>query len=76
MKEVGILGAFCLFYDRRVYFMAIWYILYLAIWYIFNRFGMLYREKSGNPDMVKESIHFKIFFRRILRQNESGLPDD
>jgi hypothetical protein len=22
---------------------------FVAIWYIFTRFGMLYREKSGNP---------------------------
>jgi hypothetical protein len=28
-----------------VYVVAIWYIL----WYIFPRFGMLYKEKSGNP---------------------------
>jgi hypothetical protein len=30
--------------------MAIWYILWLHICYIFSRFGMLYQEKSGNPD--------------------------
>jgi hypothetical protein len=34
--------------------MAIWYILgpfgnLVVIWYIFPRFGILYREKSGNP---------------------------
>jgi hypothetical protein len=23
---------------------------FLVIWYIFPRFGMLHREKSGNPD--------------------------
>jgi hypothetical protein len=22
----------------------------MVIWYIFSRFGMLYKEKSGNPD--------------------------
>jgi hypothetical protein len=29
------------FYRRLVHF--------VIIWYIFTRFGMLYREKSGNP---------------------------
>jgi hypothetical protein len=45
-----------------VYFMAIWSILrpfdifyghlvhFVVIWYIFARFGLLYQEKSGNPD--------------------------
>jgi hypothetical protein len=32
------LGIFC---GHLVYFMAIWYLF---------RFGMLYQEKSGNPD--------------------------
>jgi hypothetical protein len=49
MEDVGILGPFCLhilrpkgiFYGRLVHFKV--------IWYIFPRFGMLYREKSGNP---------------------------
>jgi hypothetical protein len=40
-----------LFYDRLVYFVAIWYILGLCVWYIFPRFGMLYQEKSGNPGL-------------------------
>jgi hypothetical protein len=36
------------------YIMAIWYILLpfeklVAIWNIFPRFGMLCKEKSGNP---------------------------
>jgi hypothetical protein len=37
-----------LFNDHLVYFMD--------IWYIFPRFGMLYKEKSGNPswDSKKE----------------------
>jgi hypothetical protein len=41
--------------------MTIWFILllleichghlvyFVVIWYIFNRFGILYQEKSGNP---------------------------
>jgi hypothetical protein len=31
-----------IFYGHLVHF--------VVIWYIFTRFGMLYREKSGNPD--------------------------
>jgi hypothetical protein len=25
------------------------WVLYVVIWFIFPRFGMLYKEKSGNP---------------------------
>jgi hypothetical protein len=42
-------------YGHFVYFTAKWYILlsfmlvhFVVIWYIFPRFGLLYREKSGN----------------------------
>jgi hypothetical protein len=31
-----------------VYFTSIWF--FMAIGYIFPPFGMLYQEKSGNPD--------------------------
>jgi hypothetical protein len=34
-------GHFCIFYDHLVYF--------VIIWYIFPRFGIFYKEKSGNP---------------------------
>jgi hypothetical protein len=44
-----------------VYFMDIWSIFrpvdvlilwpFVVIWYIFPRFGILYQEKSGNPDL-------------------------
>jgi hypothetical protein len=40
---------FGVFYGYLVYFVASWYIYIMVIWYIFPRFGMLYREKSGNP---------------------------
>jgi hypothetical protein len=48
MEDVGI------FYGHLVYFTSIWYILWPSgICYghleYFSRFGMLYREKSGNP---------------------------
>jgi hypothetical protein len=43
------------FYAPLEYITAMWYILcpfgnLVAIWHIFPRFGILYREKSGNPD--------------------------
>jgi hypothetical protein len=38
MEDVG------LFYGHLVYFMV--------IWYISPRLGMLYQEKSGDPDML------------------------
>jgi hypothetical protein len=38
------------FYGHWKYFIAFWYILWSYIWYIFLRFGILYQEKSGNPD--------------------------
>jgi hypothetical protein len=48
MEDIGI------FYDRKVYFTAIWYILLpFDIFYgnliYFSNFGILYQEKSGNP---------------------------
>jgi hypothetical protein len=50
MEEVGILRAILsilrpngIFYGHLAYF--------VDIWYIFNRFGLLFREKSGNPGM-------------------------
>jgi hypothetical protein len=48
------------FYGHLVFFTVFCYILrtfgiffgvYLVIWYIFSRFGILYEEKSGNPDL-------------------------
>jgi hypothetical protein len=37
-----ILWSFGIFCGRLVYF--------VVVWYIFPRFGLLYQEKSGNPD--------------------------
>jgi hypothetical protein len=53
---------FGIFYDPFVYFTAIWDILwpfgifcgrlvYGSLLYL-SRFGMLYQEKSGNPDVM------------------------
>jgi hypothetical protein len=51
IEDVGILGMAILsiyiqpngkFYGHLVHF--------VVIWYIFIRIGILYREKSGNPD--------------------------
>jgi hypothetical protein len=61
-KEIQIwvnFGMFCnriYWYGHLVYITAIWYILFdhlvyfVVIWYIFPHFGMLYKEKSGNPE--------------------------
>jgi hypothetical protein len=38
----NILRTFGIFYDHLVHF--------VFIWYIFSGFGIMYREKSGNPD--------------------------
>jgi hypothetical protein len=43
-----------IYYDHLEYFTTTKYILwafgnFLVIWYIFARFGVLYKEKSGNP---------------------------
>jgi hypothetical protein len=43
-------GIFC---GHLEYFTVLWYILWtfgnvVVIWYIFPRFGILYKEKSGN----------------------------
>jgi hypothetical protein len=54
MENVGI------FYVHVVYFTAIWYTLWTfgifcgnLVYFVvyFSRFGMLYKEKSGNPDV-------------------------
>jgi hypothetical protein len=45
-----------------LYFMSIWnilqeygifngaFVIFVVIWYVFLSFGILYQEKSGNPD--------------------------
>jgi hypothetical protein len=40
-----------IFYDHLDYFTAP-RVYFVAIWYIFPHFGMLYREKSGNPGLL------------------------
>jgi hypothetical protein len=52
MEDVGI------FYGHLVHFTVFWYILltfgiFCGNLLYFSRFGILYREKSGNPDMYK-----------------------
>jgi hypothetical protein len=46
---------------NTVYFSAIWYAL-CSVGIFFPRFGMLYREKSGNP--VSKSFRKSIFRKR------------
>jgi hypothetical protein len=46
----SILRPFGLFCGHLVYF--------VAIWSIFSRFGMLFKEKSGNPEPDASRGHF------------------
>jgi hypothetical protein len=66
MQNIGI------FYGHLEYLTAIWHMYFMAIWYIlwpfgicFPRFGMLYREKSGNPAVEGNSLSWAIW--RYLR---------
>jgi hypothetical protein len=75
MEKVGVfLGH--LYYCPYVCITAIWYILWpygksVAIWYIFPRFGILCREKSGNPgpNLVFVKTKTKRFTWKTLAQN-------
>jgi hypothetical protein len=55
-EDIGILfvyifGIFC---GNLAYLMVIviWYTYFEVVLYIFPHFGMLYQEKSGNPDQI------------------------
>jgi hypothetical protein len=55
-----------------VYFTAIWYILWkISALYghlvYFSHFGMLYQEKSGNPDLLET-------FNRMTRRFRENRP--
>jgi hypothetical protein len=50
------LGPFCLFKGHLVYSVGTFDIFY--IWYIFPRFGILYKEKSGNP--ARHTIRYEL----------------
>jgi hypothetical protein len=67
-------GKFCRFlrWKMSVYFMAIWSILRpFGIMYVylvyFSRFGILYQEKSGNPDLFDDNVlwHASSFVRAV-----------
>jgi hypothetical protein len=48
MEDVGILIPFLFtFWPNNIFNGHL--IHFVVMWYIFPRFGMLYREKSGNP---------------------------
>jgi hypothetical protein len=47
----NILRTFGLFYGHFIYCSDIWYLYFVAKCYIFPRLGILYQEKSGNPDL-------------------------
>jgi hypothetical protein len=66
MKQIGI------FYGHLEYITAIlynlWPLCYLeAIWYIFTRFGIINKEKSGNPgpSITLESAALNSLLRRM-----------
>jgi hypothetical protein len=58
----NILRPFGIFYGHLVYFVSIWYIFVVILVY-FSRFGMLCKEKSGNPevDYVDETFSAEIY---------------
>jgi hypothetical protein len=66
--DIGyILWHFGIFYGKLVYFRTIWYIFwdhsvyFVVIWDIFTVWeGMLYPEKSGNPEFQRASSRFSI----------------
>jgi hypothetical protein len=43
--------AICYIYCHLLYFVVI-LVYFVVMWYIFNRFGALYNEKSGNPVVI------------------------
>jgi hypothetical protein len=68
MEGVGI------FYDHLSYFTAIWcmfwpfHTIYGHLVY-FSRFGMLYQEKSGNPEMPVILVNKVVDPKRIIGKN-------
>jgi hypothetical protein len=65
--------------------MAIWYILQpygifyghlvylLVIWYIFYRFGMLWQEKSGYPEINCHKVQSMYIIPRVTRTHNGRL---
>jgi hypothetical protein len=51
-KMLVFLWLFCLFYGQIAYVFYRHLVHFVVIWHIFPRFGMLYREKSGNPEKL------------------------
>jgi hypothetical protein len=44
----------------------------MVIWYIFSRFGMLYKEKSGNPGWVSPGSKFPVPSAGAFRSRRSA----
>jgi hypothetical protein len=67
-------------WKMMVYFMDTWSILrsfvrfyghlvqFVIIWYIFSRFGILFQEKSGNPDVNREYKSNILKQRKLWRE--------
>jgi hypothetical protein len=67
-----------IYYDHLEYFTTTKYILwafgnFLVIWYIFARFGVLYKEKSGNPgpNIFAYKTHFRQQTGRAISEAQS-----
>jgi hypothetical protein len=63
-KMFGIFGAILSILRTNSIFYGILH--FVVMWYIFTRFGMLYREKSGNPDQN----HLKPAIKSASRQSD------
>jgi hypothetical protein len=48
--DMYIFGQLGIFYGDLGYFMTLWHILY-SFGTFFSRFGIMYQEKSGRPDL-------------------------
>jgi hypothetical protein len=72
MEYVGIFMAILSIVQPNGIFYGIWSIV--VIWYIFPSFGMLYREKSGNPDQhtVGQTTVYTQFDRLLVTKQEQA----
>jgi hypothetical protein len=73
------LGKFCRVseWKRLLFSLAIWNTLQpfgnlLAIWYIFLSFGILFQEKSGNPDLGCRKSLVSHFSKSALVNRQIG----
>jgi hypothetical protein len=63
-----ILLSFGLFYFHLVYFWPLG--IFMAIWNIFSGLGMLYKEKSGNPELPRRRARILLEADEVPRTRE------